>query len=420
MERVIQRVLVACRGEEGAAVARRIEAAGYEAVALYADADAGDAWIDEVAYAVRIATDHGDPYADGLKIVSAALDAGCDAVHPGTAPVAGSAEVAHMVLNVGLAWIGAPPVALQACAERAAVRAKAKELAIPTIAASPPLASRAEIDAWIAKLGGDVRVASCRRGAPAWTGQEPLDAGLRRLGEPVVVERRLAHARHVVVGFVADAGGNVLLLGDHERSLARGRRVRVRESPAPALDATMRGRLGETIPRLVAALGVAGVGAVEVLVGEDGRWWLHDVVPGLIPGFALHEEVYGLELVHTQVRLAAGETLGWRQDEIRPAGCGIALTLTATGPGTLEALELPEGGSTALGEGSPVDPARDPVLARLMLTGPMRQALLVRARAALEEVGIDGVAHDTDALAALLADTRVWGGATETDLFEGA
>lgn len=420
MQRVIQRVLVACRGEEGAAVARRIEAAGYEAVALYADADASDAWLDEVAYAVRIATDEGDPYADGLKIVSAALDAGCDAVHPGTAPIALSPEVAHIVMNVGLAWIGTPPAGLEACADRAAVRAKAKELAIPVVASSPPLSEASEVEAWIAKLGGDVRVASTRRVGPAWTGGEPLAAGLARLGGPVVVERRLAHARHVVVGIVGDAGGHVLLLGDHERSLAREGRVRVRESPAPALDERARARIAEAVPKLCAALGVSGVAAVEVLVGEDGRWWLHDVVPGLFPGFALHEEVYGLEVVHAQVRLAAGETLGWTQDEIRPAGCGIALTLVATGPGEIERLELPEGASTARGEGGVIDPARDPVLARLVIGGPMRHALLVRAHAALEGVVVEGVPHDTEALAALLADPRVWGGATETGLFEGA
>ncbi len=421
MQRTIQRVLVACRGEAGAAVARRIEASGLEAVALYADADAEDSWLDEVSYATRIATDDGDPYQDGWKIVSAALDAGCDAVHPGTSPVATRAEHAHMVLNVGLAWIGAPPAALEACADRAEIRRRARELGLPVLASSPPLADRTEVPAWIAKLGEPARVTSARRGRPAWHSgvAEPLDAAFERLaGDPVVVERYLPHVRHVLVGVVGDASGNVLLLGDHERSLVRDGLVRVRESPAPPLDARQRARIAEALPKLVTALGVAGVGAVELLVGEDGRWWLHDVVPALFDGFALHEEVYGLDLVHAQCRLAAGETLGWRQDEIASAGVGAELTLCATGAGELEEFSLPDGASTVRVEGGRVDPARDPILARLVVGGPMRHALLVRARAALEHAKIVGVPHDTAALAALLADPRVWEGRTETGLFE--
>lgn len=421
MERTIQRVLVACRGEEGASVGRRIEAAGLEAVALYADADAEDTWLDEVAYAARIATDGDDPYRDGLKIVSAALDAGCDAVHPGTSPVALSAEHAHMVMNVGLAWIGSPPAALEACADRAEVRRRARELGLPVVPASPALRDHGEVAAWIGKLGGNVRVTSTKRGKAPWlTGDaESLQAALRRMGDdPIVVERDLRPARHVVFGVVGDGGGSVLVLGDHERSLVRDGVVRVRESPAPALDDRARARIAEALPKLVASLGLVGVGAVEILVGE-GRWWVHDVVPALFPGFALHEEIYGLDLVHAQARLAAGETLGWSQEEIAPAGCGMELTLCATEPGVLEDVVLPEGvaASTVRAVGATVDVVRDPVLARMVVAGPMRHAVLVRARAALEETRFDGVPDDTAALAALLAEPRVWEGQTETGLF---
>ena len=420
MERSIQRVLVACRGESGAAVGRRVESADLEAVALYADVDALDTWLDEVAYATRIATDDGDPYFDGLKIVSAALDSGCDAVHPGSSRVARSAEHAHMVMNVGLAWIGSPPAALQACADRLGVRRVAHNIGLPVLGSSPPV-ERSDIPAAIARFGGGVRVASTVRGRPAWRsdGTEPLDAALERLGPgPFVVERLLPHARHLVVGVLGDSGGNVLLLGDHERSIARDGRVRVRESPAPGLDDATRARLAEALPKLVAALGVVGIGAVEILTGADGRWWVHDVIPALFDGFPLHEEIYGLDIVQAQTRLASGETLGWEQSEIRAAGCGVELTVCATGPGELDGLTLPEGASTVRAEGVAVDPAHDPVLARLVVSGPMRHALLVRARAELARIVVSGVSHDTAELAELLADPRVWEGRVETGMFD--
>ena len=128
-KRAIQRVLVACRGEAGASVARRLEAAGVEAVVLYTDEDAEEPWLDEVSYAARITTDDGsDPYRDGLRLVSAALDGGCDAVHAGFSAMATNAELSHMTANVGLAWIGAPPPVLEACADRVELRRLAAQL----------------------------------------------------------------------------------------------------------------------------------------------------------------------------------------------------------------------------------------------------------------------------------------------------
>jgi acetyl/propionyl-CoA carboxylase alpha subunit len=223
-------------------------------------------------------------------------------------------------------------------------------------------------------------------------------------------------ARRVTVGVIAD-GTSAIHLGDHECTLHRGGRTRVRESPAPALDEPTRGRLSEAAVRLAEGLGLVGVAAVEFLV-EDHHWWVHDVIPGLFEGYSLHDEVYGLELAPTQVRIASGETLGWEQSEIHPAGVGIELLVCATGAGTIERLSLPEAAATHLGEGAVIDPARDPVLARLQVTGPMRHAALVRARASLGEIEVEGVPTDTALLADLLGDTRMWEGHLDTDLLD--
>jgi len=423
-KRPIQRVLVACRGEAGASVARRLEAAEVEAVVVYTDEDGEEPWLDEVAYASRITTDNGsDPYRDGLRLVSAALDGGCDAIHAGFGAMSISAELSHMTANVGLAWIGAPPPVLEACADRVELRRLAREAGFPTVQTSPPLDAPADAAPWLARFGAPFRVAPTRRDAaiPAaiLTDLASAPAVLDRLaGAPYVVERAVRPARHVVLAVLGDGAGSAIHLGDHERSLTLAGRVRVRESPAPGLDASLRARLEDAALRLARGVRLVGVGAVEFLVGTDGQWWFHDLCPALFDGYTLHEEIYGLDLVHAQVRLASGETLGWSQGEISSAGCGIELLLCATGAGALEAFTLPEGvsASTIRAVGAPVDPARDPLLVRLTISGPMRHALLVRARAALEEVRVEGVAHDTDTLLALLGDTRAWANHLDTDL----
>jgi acetyl/propionyl-CoA carboxylase alpha subunit len=424
--RTIQRVLVACRGETGASVARRVEAAGFEAVALYADVDAEDTWLDEVSFAARISADAGaDPYADTLRIVSAALDAGSDAVHPGTGRLATNGELARMVANVGLAWIGATPILLDACASRSEIRRLLREAGFPVVPSSPVMLTDEEARPWLARFGVPLRLAPAERAA-TWRALEVraeagVDAALAHLaGAPFTVERALTPARHVVVAVLGDGAGNAMHLGDSERSLVFGGRVRVRECPAPALDAALRERLTEAAVRVASGVRLLGAGSVEFLVGADARWWLHDLVPALPAGFPLHDVVYGLDIVGAQVRLAAGETLGWAQEEVVPERAAIELTLCATGPGDIDELSFPDGVevSTVRAVGAHVDPAHDPVIARIRLSGPLRQAVLVRARAALESVRILGVPHDTDALVGLLAEPRAWEGHTDTMLLE--
>ncbi len=427
-KRGIQRVLVACRGEVGASVARRIEATGVESVALYAEIDAGDAWLDEVAYAAPLAggSEAGmAPYSDRLRIVSAALDAGTDAVHPGTGSLARDAEFAHMVANVGLAWVGAPPAVLAACADRVEVRRMVRDAGLPVVPGSGPLRTGEEAAPWVARLGVPLRLV---RLGPDHGGDAPgarlvhhledLPAALTSVeGSVFSIERAVNPARSVTVAVVGDGEGRALWLGEHERSLELDGRVRVRECPALALDAAVRDRLAEAALAVAGGLRLYGVGAVAFRVGADGRWWVDSVQPGLFEGYALHDLVFGVDLVASQIRLASGETLGWSKDDIRASAVAMELTVCATADGWIEALTLPEGGETSLGEGARVTVAHDPVLARIRLSGPMRHAVLVRARALLDQVAIRGLPHDTDALRTLLANFRVWEGSLDTELF---
>lgn len=423
--RTIQRVLVACRGDVGASVVASVQGAGLEAVAAYAEIDAAAPYLDEAAYAAPISAEPGlDPYIDGARMVAAALDAGADAIHPGLGDLARSSEFARMVMNVGLAWIGPSPQNLDACADRAEVRKKARELGLEVVPQSPPLESLPEGEHWIRHFGAPVFLRPADRGTGrpgriARTLEDALALLPHFRGLSFVVERAIEPARHLLVPVLGDGQGNALALGEHERSVVDGRRIRVRECPAPGVDEAQRARHADLAKRFATALSWQQVGGVELLLGPDGVVWFHDMHPGLPGGYRLHDAVYRFDLVQAQIQLASGEDLVWDPRDMIPSRHAIELLICATDTGEIETIEFPEGVdvATAYGPGCPVDPQRDPVLARLLVDGPTRHAALVRARAALEHVRVEGVPTDTDRLLRLLGERDMWEGRTHTGLF---
>lgn len=417
MARTIQRVLVACRGDVAVSLCSSIESAGMEAVAAYTDTDATMPYLDEVAYAVRLGEEEGDPFQVPMRLVSAALDSGADALHPGLA--CRSAELARTVMNVGLAWVGPTWQQVELCADRAAVRRQARECGLEGVPHSGELEGAPAGMDQVAHFGAPVYVRPVDRRRPgrlARTLDEARAAVTAMGGAPYSVERAILPARHLVVVVIGDGQGNVLHVGEHERSVVDGRRIRMRESPSPGVEAPARKQLGAASVRFAASLRWQGVAGVEWLVGADGRPWLHDLHPGLPGGYTLHDLAYGVDLVQAQLQLASGENLDWNPAELVPSRHAMEVLICATGSGELEEMVLPEGVGvvTAYGPGSVIDVARDPVLARLRVDAPTRHAALVRILAALEQVRIEGVPHDTARLARALGHRDVWDGRTHT------
>ncbi|MFZ5478505.1 MAG: biotin carboxylase N-terminal domain-containing protein [Myxococcota bacterium] len=418
-KRTIQRVLVGCPGEVGASIVRSVESAGMEAVAAFDDRGADAAFLDEAAYAVHVTGDA--PWRDGMRIVSAALDSGADAVHPGVAGLARDPTFARMVANVGLAWIGPLAQQMEDAGDLDALRRRGRDLGIEPVPHSPALTDVADIERWTSHFGSPIWVRCATRGGPrgglARSVDEARRLAARLAPHPVMVERAILPARHVVAIVLGDGQGNALYVGDHDRSLVDARGiVRMRECPSPGFEPEARARLGDAAARLAEELKYVGVGGVEFLVGADGHAWLHDLDPGLPPGYRVHDAAYGIDLVTAQIELAGGQTLGWSQEELRPERHAIEVVIVGEAPGEIGDLVLPDGidVTTALVPGAAFDPARDPVLARLRADGPTRHAAIVRLQAALREVRIEGVPHDTDRLLALLGDPDTWEGRVHT------
>ncbi len=417
--RPIQRVLVADRGEVGARLVRAVEAAGFESVAVFADADAEAPHLDEAAYAVRIpSTGTTDPYLDPAGIVAAALDSGADAVHPGFHGLARSAEFARSVHNVGLTWLGPRLDDLIWTLDRAQARARARDAGLECLPSSSLLFSPDEVAAWCERFGFPVVIRPGRRGHGRTVVAHDLATARRAVadagGVGAFAERALAEARHVVVVVVGDGVGNAVHVGEHEATLPGAAGVRLRECPSSGVDATLREKIGVGAADFVAAWRFFGAAGVHFLIGPDDRPWFLDVDPGLPEGFGLHDMVYGTDLVGAQVSLAAGEDLGWDQEEIAADGCAAEIAIALRGRGRLKAFSFPDPTAvdTIVAEGQRVDPGKNAILARVRVRAPTRHAALVRLRGMLEAARIEGVDSDIAECIAALADRAVWDGRT--------
>ncbi len=410
---------MADRGEVGARLVRAVEAAGLESVAVFSDEDAEAAHLDEAAYAVRIPPSQvGDPYMDAVGLVTAALDSGADAVHPGFHGMSRNVEFARIVHNVGLAWLGPRLDDLEWTTDRAVARHRARDAGLELLPSSPLLHEPGDVGSWCERFGFPVVVRSGRRALGRTTvahdvaTAEKAVEGFGPAGG--FVERALASARHVVVVVIGDGVGNAVHVGEHEASQRGAGGARLRECPSPGVDAALRERLCPAAADFLAAWRFLGVAAVHFLVGPDGRPWFSDVDAGLPEGFGLHDMVYGVDLVGAQVSIASGEELGWDQSDVELKGHAIEVVVSALKAGKVKKLVVPDaaGIDTVLAVRSSVDPARDPVLMRVRAKAPTRHAALVRARATLEAVKIDGVTSDLGACLEMLADRAVWDGAT--------
>lgn len=423
--RPIQRVLVADRGEVGARLVRAVSAAGVESIAVYADADAEAPHLDEAAYSVRIPQpEHGDPYMDPVGLVTAALDSGADAVHPGFHGLGRSAEFARIVHNVGLAWLGPRLDDLEWTLDRSMARHHARDAGLELLPSSPLLHDPLDADAWCDRFSLPVVVRNGRRGAGRSVVAHDVATARRAIFQAgsngAFIERALQSARHVVIMVVGDGDGSAVHVGEHEASVRGPGGARMRECPSPGLSVPEREKLCMQASDFLAAWRFLGVGAVHFLVGPDGRPWFSDVDASLAEGFALHDLVYGTDLVGAQISLAAGEELGWDQDEMAPEGHSVELVVCATTKGKLKRFEFPDApGLDAIATvGSLVDPAVDPVLARIRARAPTRHAALVRVRAALQAAKIAGVETDIDACVSLLADRATWDGDTASRVID--
>jgi acetyl-CoA/propionyl-CoA carboxylase biotin carboxyl carrier protein len=425
----MRKVLIANRGEIAVRIARGCRDAGLASVAVYADPDRDAVHVRAADGAVPLnGATPGETYLDIGKVLQAAADCGADALHPGYGFLAESAEFAQATLDAGLTWIGPPPSAVRRLGDKLSARQAAREAGAPLLPAMRVPASNPEqVAAFAREYGLPVVIKAAAGGggkgvAVARSAAEIPDACARAMRADAAAsgraecfaERYLDHARHIEVQCLADSRGGVAVVSTRDCSLQRRHQKVVEEAPAPFLPAGLDTRLRAASVAILRAAGCTGAATCEFLLGQDGTLAFLEANARLAVAHPVSEEVTGLDLVRESFRIAEGAALSSGDPQVR--GHALQFRIYAEDPargfaparGTVRTWRPPSGPGVRLDsgteQGSVVAPAFGTLLAKLIVTGASRAEALRRARRALPEFEITGLATSLPLHRALVAD----------------
>ncbi|MDT4908038.1 MAG: acetyl-CoA/propionyl-CoA carboxylase, biotin carboxylase, biotin carboxyl carrier protein [Pseudonocardiales bacterium] len=414
----MQKVLIANRGEIAVRVIRACKDAGYTSVAIYAepDRDALHVRMADEAFALG-GTTPGDSYLVIEKVIAAASQSGADAVHPGYGFLAENAEFAQAVLDAGLTWIGPSPQAIRDLGDKVTARHIALRAGAPLVPGTKePVSGPEEVVAFAQENGLPVAIKAAFGGGGrglkiARTIEEIPELYDSAVREAVAafgrgecfVERYLDRSRHVEAQVLADQHGNVVVVGTRDCSLQRRNQKLVEEAPAPFLTDEQRARIHESAKAICREADYSGAGTVEFLVGNDGVISFLEVNTRLQVEHPVTEETSGIDLVREQFRIADGETLRFTEDPT-PRGHSFEFRINGEdpgrgflpAPGVVTTYREPAGPGVRVDAGiegsSVIGGAFDSLLAKLIVTGETRAEARARARRALDEFVVDGMA----------------------------
>ena len=436
------KVMVANRGEISVRIIRALREMDVASVAVYSDADRESLHVELADEAYRIGPAPATrSYLSIGPLIEAAERSGTEAVHPGYGFLAESAPFARAVTEAGLAWIGPHPEAIEAMGSKVESRRIMAKAGVPvTSGTDGPVKSAEDVCRFAGEHGYPVAVKASAGGggrgfAVAFEEDEAKGAFERasREGEAyfgdgsVYVEKYLASPRHVEIQVIRDRHGNAVHLGERDCSIQRRHQKLVEECPSPAMDPKMRGRMGEAALAAAGAVGYDSVGTVEFLV-QGGEFYFLEMNTRVQVEHPVTEEVTGIDIVKTGIRVAAGEPLPFSQEDIAWRGHAIEVRLNAEdpakdftpSPGAVTAYEEPGGPGVRVDSslrGPGVVPGHyDPLFAKLIVRGSDRPEALRRLRRALSEFRVEGIATTLPFFQAIL-DEEVFASGTYTTGF---
>jgi acetyl-CoA/propionyl-CoA carboxylase biotin carboxyl carrier protein len=427
---VFEKVLVANRGEIAVRIIRALREMGASSVAVYSDADRGalHTRLADEAYHVG-PTPASESYLNVVRLIEVAKRSGAEAVHPGYGFLAESAPFARAVTEAGLVWVGPHPEAIETMGSKVESRRIMARAGVPiTPGSEEPIESADSIFEFAAEHGYPVAVKASAGGggkglAVAHDKREAESAFERasREGEAyfgdgsVYLEKYLPSPRHVEIQILRDRHGNAVHLGERDCSIQRRHQKLVEECPSPAIDPGMREEMGQAAVHAAEAVGYDNVGTVEFLVQDDEFFFL-EMNTRVQVEHPVTEEVTGVDIVQTGIRIAAGESLPFSQEDVSWRGHAIEVRVNAEdpgrgfapSPGVVIAYEEPGGpgvrvDSSLRGPGV-VPEAYDPLFAKLIVRGADRGDALRRLRRALSEFRVEGISTTLPFHRALLED----------------
>ncbi len=434
---MFRRILVANRGEVAARVLRTCQRLGVEAVAVTTDADSDLSWLAEASRVEAIGGRRA--YLDADALLDAARRARCAAVHPGWGFLSENASFAARCEAEGLAFIGPRPLSIRQMGDKAVARETMARLGLSPIPGSdgvvPDVGAAAQLAAGMgypvllkALAGGGGRgmrrVFSADELGPAFADASAEAASAFGDGG-LYLEKLIVRGKHVELQVMGDGAGRVEVLGARECSVQRRHQKLIEESPPPGVDGGELAAVAAKARAALAALRYRGAGTVEMLQDEHGRLWFMEMNTRLQVEHTVTEAVTGLDLVEWQLRVACNEGLG-ALPAVEPCGHAIECRVNAEDvfagfrpcPGVLTRLELPVGPGvrvdTHLAAGDRISPHYDSMIAKVIASGPTREAALDRMDAALAAMVVEGVETTIPLHRAILRHPTFRAGAHDT------
>jgi acetyl-CoA carboxylase biotin carboxylase subunit len=442
---MFDKILIANRGEIAVRVIRACREMGIGTVAVYSEAD-------RAALHVRLADEAypiGPPpsaqsYLSVDRIIETAKTAGAGAIHPGYGFLSENPEFALRCEQEGLTFVGPSSQAIRSMGGKTSGRTLAAKAGVPVVPGATRELTDQEMLQAVKEIGLPVVIKATAggggKGMRVVSTEADLAGAMRAarseasssFGNPAVyVERYLGGARHIEMQILADGKGQAVYLGERECSLQRRHQKVVEESPSPFVDADLRARMGEAAVKLARAAGYTNAGTMEFLVDSGKNFYFLELNARLQVEHPVTEMVTGLDLVKEQIRIAAGEPISVRQDDIRLRGHAIECRIYAEdpfnnfmpSPGRIHTLRNPSGPGiridSGIYEGCEVPVYYDPIVSKLVAWGRDREEAVGRMRRALAEYVILGVKTSIPFHLRILNDPQVLAGQIHTQFLEG-
>ncbi len=417
---MLEKVLVANRGEIACRVIRACHELGIPSVAVYSDADADmpHAKMADEAYHI------GPPpvmqsYLVQDRIIEVAREAGAAGIHPGYGLLAENPEFAERVTREGMVWIGPPADAIRAMGVKTGAREMMASADVPIIPGITTSLADADAARSVAdELGYPVMVKASAGGGgigmQVVATPEEMDTAFTNSSHraktffsdgSLYLEKLIVGARHVEIQVLADDHGNTVHLNERECSIQRRHQKVIEEAPSPGVDGKLRSRMGQVACQAAEAIGYRNAGTVEFLMAQDKSFYFLEMNTRLQVEHPITEMTTGIDIVKEQLAIAAGEPISFSQSDVGLRGHAIEMRIYAEdperflpSPGTISRLSWPAGDhirvDTGVEEGVAVTPFYDPLIAKMCVWGEDRQAAIDRGLEALSGTALEGLKHN--------------------------
>lgn len=425
---MFSKILIANRGEIAVRIIRACKEMGIATVAVYseADQDALHVALADQSYCIG-GPEAADSYLNESQIISTAILAGAQAIHPGYGFLSENAHFARMCRRNGLVFIGPDPESMERLSDKAVLKELIQNTGLTVIPGTRTLSSVEEAKTCAAQIGYPVMLKACAggggRGIRLIQSPDEMEENWHQATAEAVsafgdgsmyLEKYVYPARHVELQILADEFGSAVCLGERDCSLQRRNQKLIEETPSPAVTPRQREQIMALAVEAVKKIGYVGAGTLEFLLDRDGNFWFMEMNVRLQVEHCVTEMLTGFDLVKWQIRIAAGIPLDFTQADIPLSGCAIECRINARSCGPVQMLHVPGGPSvrfdTWLLAGTQVTPYYDSLLGKLVVYARTREEALRKLRAALCELVIQGVSTNLEQQLGIVDDDRFTSG----------